>query len=75
MNYKRLVEMDLKMLQTLTDINPEYQKFIDKILWYKVVDKKDYDKYLELKERFIQWQQEDKQDMIIEIQKWKFGSR
>jgi len=63
------------MLKTLTDINPEYQKFIDRMVEYVVEDKKDYDKYLELKELFIQEQQEDKQDMIIELQKWKFGSR
>jgi len=69
MNYKKLVEMDLKMLKTLTDINPEYQKFIDRMAEYVVEDKKDYDKYLELKELFIQEQQEDKQDMIIELQK------
>jgi len=75
MNYKKLVEMDLKMLQTLTDINPEYQKFIDRMAEYVVEDKQDYDKYLEIKELFIQEQQEDKQDMIIELQKWKFGSR
>jgi len=75
MNYKRLVEMDLKMLWLLTDINPEYQKFIDKILWYGIIDKKDYNRYLKMKEKFIQEQQYYKQNIMIEMQKGKFWSR
>lgn len=75
MNYKRLVEIDLKMLWTLTDINPEYNKFINKILGYKVIDKKDFDKYIKLKENFINTQQEISKERIEEIPKWKYWSR
>ena len=75
MNYKRLVEMDLKMLWKLTDINPEYNKLINKVLEYKVEDEKDYKRYLEIKEDFIKQQQEIKQVMIVEIWQGKFWSR
>ncbi len=75
MNYKRLVEIDLKMLWTLTDINPEYNKFINKILNYKVIDKKDFDKYIKLKENFINTQQEISQERLNDIPKWKYWSR
>ncbi len=75
MNYKRLVEIDLKILWKLTDINPEYNKLIEKISKYKVEDEKDYKRYLEIKEKFIKQQQEIKQAMIQEIWQGKFWSR